>query len=229
MIELSDYELRLLALTVRQESRVAASAVLALAQELVAIPDRVSEELLGHIRLQWWRDQIEQGRASESPILPDLLTLINSQPQIQPQIMAIIDGFAGWLSLAKNLAEQQPPPHITSIACESFGRVFALLVQLQTTPAIPPEIAAEVGRDFALARMISSDQIPRSQLAVTAIQTIAATLHSNQSARRRSKTLPAAEVMIARRLKRLRRADYDRFAARLQRPDRLLPLLLLCR
>ncbi|HSR72756.1 MAG TPA: phytoene/squalene synthase family protein [Kiloniellales bacterium] len=54
-----DHDRYLAALFAPQERREALFALYAFNQEIARIPELVSESLLGHIRLQWWRDAIE--------------------------------------------------------------------------------------------------------------------------------------------------------------------------
>ena len=243
MIEIDDYEFRLISYSLRPDWRDDSAIFLALAWELMLIPDRVKEELLGHIRLQWWRDQINQGNLSDSPLMPKLVEILNRKPQLLPLIMEMIDGFAGWLSLVKNQGEaSQSFSTLEMAASDSFGRIFALMVAVQNHEGDRGhrgDLAIEIGRDYGLARMISTGQIPSYNLSFPLVQSLAETLSSNHRLRRANKPslrgtgsgtgLAAAELMIARRLSRLRRAGYDRFAVRLRKPDRLLPLLLLSR
>lgn len=52
--------------------RIELLALLALDVELANIPNKVSEEMLGHIRYTWWRESFEslqQGKVREQPIL----------------------------------------------------------------------------------------------------------------------------------------------------------------
>ena len=49
--------------------RPALAAIAAFASELARIPATVSEPTLGDIRLQWWRDTLAAGRASQRRVL----------------------------------------------------------------------------------------------------------------------------------------------------------------
>ncbi len=78
-----DPDRHLLSLFVKRSARPAVQALVLFLHELTKIRSSVSDTTLGHIRLQWWRDEIGKlyagGDGGQTPILSTLAPLIHAQ------------------------------------------------------------------------------------------------------------------------------------------------------
>lgn len=78
-----DPDRHLLSLFVKRSARPAVQALFLFHHELTRIRSSVSDTTLGHIRLQWWRDEIGKlyagGDGGQTPILSTLAPLIHAQ------------------------------------------------------------------------------------------------------------------------------------------------------
>jgi len=98
-------------------------------QELAYIPQTVTEPMMGYIRLQWWRETIEQietRRVEDHPLLEGLKTLVVSYPEMRDALLAMITA-----------REQE-------IASEGFATMEALEVHLSATAAAVLQCAVDV-------------------------------------------------------------------------------------
>jgi len=74
--------------------RTALLAVLAFHDEIARIRERVAEPMMGHIRLQWWRDALDRiGVAEDTEAAPllRLLAGLRLWPELRPLLAAVID------------------------------------------------------------------------------------------------------------------------------------------
>lgn len=72
-LQQADPDRALLSLRVDADKRPAVWALFLFNQEIARIRESVTDTTLGLIRLQWWRDNILEGRAQAHPLLPYLL------------------------------------------------------------------------------------------------------------------------------------------------------------
>lgn len=107
-------------------ARKAAAALYAFNAEIAAIPDKVSEPMIGEIRLRWWREVLDGGRESgDNPVAVALReTLVRHDLAPQP-LLDLID------ARVFDLYNDPMPDRITFEAyCGQTGSVLLQLVAL---------------------------------------------------------------------------------------------------
>jgi hypothetical protein len=67
MLRKEDYERYLFSLFIPTAERHFLWAILAFSLETAKIPEKVSEEMVGMIRLAWWRERVDDGYANNTP------------------------------------------------------------------------------------------------------------------------------------------------------------------
>jgi phytoene synthase len=93
-VSLDDKDRYISALYAPNERRRALIALYAFHNEIAAIPDLVSEPVLGEIRLQWWRDAITglyAGTIGDHPILRELAGAIAARNLDKSALLALLD------------------------------------------------------------------------------------------------------------------------------------------
>lgn len=142
-----DRDRYLLALFAPAERRAAVCALYAFNAEIALIPERVSEPMLGQIRIQWWRDGIDAAFAGNSVRRHEVLT---------PLAAAIRTGnlgrdhFARLLDARERDLAAEPPP--TLAALEAYAEETAAPLQLLVLEALDAGTAAnQAAREAAIA------------------------------------------------------------------------------
>tara|TARA_R110002072_G_scaffold96391_2_gene212080 strand:- start:512 stop:1357 length:846 start_codon:yes stop_codon:yes gene_type:complete len=105
MIEQYDHDRYLTVLYAPEDKRPALCALYAFNYEISRIRETVSEPMLGEIRLQWWREAIDDvyaGHPRPHEIMPDLATAITTNDLSRDRLMAMIEG------RARDLYEDSP-------------------------------------------------------------------------------------------------------------------------
>ncbi len=90
-----DHDRYLTILYAPEEKRDALYALYAFNYEISRIREGVSEPMLGEIRLQWWREAIDdifQGTVRSHEVMPSLAVAITEYDLSRDMLMAIIDG-----------------------------------------------------------------------------------------------------------------------------------------
>jgi 15-cis-phytoene synthase len=129
-------------------------AVVGFAAEMRRIPQMVTEPMMGELRLQWWRDQIE-GFAADQPTghaLADALAKASRRHQLQPLVLMAMtearafdlydDPMADAAALAGYLTKTEAAP-------------FSLVLQILQVDA-PVSLADLAGRAFGLTRLLAA-------------------------------------------------------------------------
>ncbi|MEM9988096.1 MAG: squalene/phytoene synthase family protein, partial [Pseudomonadota bacterium] len=84
-----------------EDKRAGALSILAFTAELREVPLRVTDPLLGAIRLEWWREALEEvfgnRPARRHPLVIALQTTLSSQPPLKPLLSEVIEGTALFL------------------------------------------------------------------------------------------------------------------------------------
>lgn len=108
-----------------QDKRDALVTLYAFDSEIKHIPTRVSEPMLGQIRMQWWREALSGERAAEArlnPLAASLIDLIHRAHVPMQGVLNLIDGEARVFDTE---------PRLDEAAFEKFyGLRFASLFQL---------------------------------------------------------------------------------------------------
>ncbi|MCB1520890.1 MAG: squalene/phytoene synthase family protein [Hyphomicrobiaceae bacterium] len=130
--------------------------------ELARIPASVTEPMMGEIRLQWWRDQIEDmapGRVSGHPVADALVDVVSRHGLSRDQIQASIDARSAELGIddIANLADLQRfcdaadgaafarRAHVLSAGSETAA--------VEREPVTPRELISAAGRASGAVRL----------------------------------------------------------------------------
>lgn len=137
--------------------RNALMTLYAFSVELARIPDIVSEPALGEIRLQWWRDVLEedQGEAS-APLADALLKVLDAHGLPIPLIQGMIDARSADLDGGgfKDL------PALKAYLYKSEGAVFELSARIAgCDAAVVPNAAKDAAVAYGLVRLMRN--VPR--------------------------------------------------------------------
>lgn len=150
LISANDEDLRLSLRYAAKEDRPRLAAIFALQIELRRIPGLVSEPPLGEIRLQWWRDAINEivrgGKAPPHPVVEALKSTAAVNKQMRDFAERLIDARARLLyePVFSSFAEFQ------SFVREAEAPMAMLAAMDGATP--PTEAIAMMGEAYALAR-----------------------------------------------------------------------------
>jgi NADH dehydrogenase [ubiquinone] 1 alpha subcomplex assembly factor 6 len=145
----------LAALFAPSERRAAVLALYAFNHEIARTREVVTEPLLGRIRLQWWRDAIDEayagGAVRAHEVMTPLAAAIREHGLSRGHFDAMID--AREFDLA-----DAPPATVSALedyCAETSGRLQSLVLEiLETTDDDSARTAREVGIAYALAGLI---------------------------------------------------------------------------
>lgn len=151
-VKAADY-LRFLAIQLApQSARPALYALTAFNLELARIAETVSEPMLGHIRLAWWRealDELAAGRAPRRhPVVEALATAHTASPQLLPLLQESIDARAADLDESL-LTEEGAWLGYLDHTAGAMARAWALVLHPALADAEAPHIAA-AARAYAM-------------------------------------------------------------------------------
>ncbi len=127
----------------------------AFAAELARIPATVSEPMLGSIRLQWWRDAIEQAPAGERtghPVADALTGVVRAHHLDTGLLLAMIEAREFDLSGALHSDDQGLLAYLEATEAHPFR--LSLAATGVDTPAAN-ELATTAGRAYGLARSLT--------------------------------------------------------------------------
>lgn len=145
-IEPGDPRRRLALAYARREDRAGLACLWALDERLGAIVASTREEMLGRIRLQWWRDSLaglgDTGAPAGEPLLGALASLVRAGRLEPEQLVRLVEGWAALLEgdLCASMLD--------SYASGRGGALFAATAQLVGAPA--PEGLEAAGAGWAL-------------------------------------------------------------------------------
>lgn len=108
-----DYERYLCALLAPPRHQPALMALLAFYQEIAGLHGRVSEPVLGFIRLQWWRESIETACGSEAAAREHEVTVPLTETIRRYRLRP--DVFEAMLKAREQDLEPDPPPDLTAL------------------------------------------------------------------------------------------------------------------
>ncbi len=151
---------RYLAATLAAEPhRPALIALAAFAADLVRISHTVTQPILGEIRLQWWRDNldiIDRGGRAGSPIADALAPAITSYELPLPLLVAMTE------ARAFDLYDDPMPdePSLAGYLSKTEAIPFELALRILGVAAQPAaSLAISAGRAFGLTRLLA--ELPR--------------------------------------------------------------------
>lgn len=132
------------------EPRSALFALLAFNQEVTKTRAVVSEPMLGEIRLQWWREaleEIEQGRPRANPVV-QALAAINGISDLIPYLSRVIDGWTDDL----HPTEETGIDYLETLARSTGGALHQslLLAQVPHAPNALLDAADHAGTAWSL-------------------------------------------------------------------------------
>jgi phytoene synthase len=152
------------------------------------IPAQVSEPMMGHIRLAWWREAIEELAAGQPPrahpVVEALADPIRRRVFDPTELDALVDARAGNLEAEPFAHEAALYAHIDA----TDGRVAALAAR-RLDPASPADATTEAMRAWWLAQLRRDSRLPPSIGLADAPRRVARHL---EAARRDLKALPVA-------------------------------------
>lgn len=115
---------------VPDEARGGWLAVLAFASEVIGAPGRVSNPMLGQIRLAWWREALDEifGSAPvrEHPVVRSMAITLRADEAMKPLLLRTIDGMDAFLttgtdsSVEEALASRRP---VYGALADALGRI----------------------------------------------------------------------------------------------------------
>lgn len=141
------------------QARADLMALYALNHVLSRIASQVSEEMLGHIRLAWWREAIEElaaGKAARAhPVVEALAEPITRGAFDPADLEALVEGRAGDLDPRTFDDEPDIYAHIDITA----GRLAAIAAK-RLDPSSPPRAVDFAIRAWGLAGLARSGRLP---------------------------------------------------------------------
>lgn len=142
---------------VPDEARAGWLAVLGYAAEVIGAPSRVSNGMLGRIRLQWWREALEEvfgsGAVREHPVARAMAMTLRQSPDLYVLLEAMADGMEGFLSHGSDSSIDAAVAARQSV----YGGLSEVLGVLANCPS-----GAEGLTLYALARSApDADAVPR--------------------------------------------------------------------
>jgi phytoene synthase len=152
----ADTDRALAALFAPRDARDDLFALYAFNAELARIADHVSEPHLGAIRLQWWRDAIEQAAAGDStghPVADAFGAALGRRALSRERIAALID------ARSFDIGEAMMPDRRTLNAYlfDTTGSLFALAAEILGAEGENRDLVAKAGgRAYGLVRVMRS-------------------------------------------------------------------------
>jgi len=155
------------------EDRQALAALYAFNQEVAKTRERVSEPMLGEIRLQWWRETIEglyTGTVRRHPVAEALAEAVGPRGLPQAEFQAVID------ARSADLYDDSPKSfdELTAYADASGGTLLRLAARICGAENEEALTAGErIGRAWALTGLlrglafqaaVSRNMLPRAEL-----------------------------------------------------------------
>jgi phytoene synthase len=122
----------------------------AFAGEIGRIAGYVSEPMIGRIRLQWWREALEQTPATGNPIAEGVRSLIARLPECHAHFAGVIDAREHELDAAFPASDTELDAHL--VATE--GAMFSLAMRICGDRLPDPGIATGAGRSYGIARTL---------------------------------------------------------------------------
>lgn len=145
-------------------------AVLAYAAEVIGAPGRVSNGMLGRIRLQWWREALDEvygGTPRRHPVVQALVATAKDRPELKSLLVSICDAMERFLEPGEDTSIEDAVSTRHSVygplaealgilaGCRSGGEALALAALSRTAAdrdALPAEDGTEPpARRFARA------------------------------------------------------------------------------
>ena len=164
--------------------RPALYALTAFSIELARIAETVSEPLLGHVRLAWWREALEELAANavprNHPVVRALAALLGQVPTLLPLLLAMVEARAGDLDESL-LAEEDAWLAYLDGTAGALHRAWALVLNAQAAEMHHARITqsargyAMIGLARAIPYMAAQGflRFPRARLATHHISALA--------------------------------------------------------
>lgn len=166
LVQKHDSDRFLCALMAPPAQRERLFTLLAFNHEIAKIRDVVSEPVLGQMRLQWWREMIEEGRVPAHEVGQPLGALLQAEPQLKPLMLELLEA-----------RERDLEP-------DEFDDISALAAYARST-ALPLLIAmgsenADIATGYALVGLMRSGRnghVPGAEIAKKAQEILAVRAH----------------------------------------------------
>ena len=215
--------------------REALFALYAFNYEIARVRDAVREPMLGHIRLQWWREAVETAFSSGAP---------RGHQIVLPLTAAIREygldrgGFDRLIDSRERDLDDEPPPTLAALedyAAASSGALAALAAALLGARKPAAQDAAEaVGTGYALAGLLRAAPYRKAagrpalppgvgipEIAAAARRHLARARADRRAVPRAALAALLPAVIASHYLRRLERAGCDPFAPELANSDPL--------
>lgn len=151
-----DYERFLAIQLAPRATRGALYAIVALNIELARIAETVSEPLMGHIRLAWWREALEEIQAGKKPrshpVVLALAELYTDHAEVFPLLQQMIDARAADLDTSL-LADDAAWRDYCNNTAAALHFAMAIVLDAQAAKAFAPMIRAE-GQAYAMLGLV---------------------------------------------------------------------------
>jgi phytoene synthase len=145
-----EFDRYLAALLAPEPARPALLALAAFAGELRRIPMMVSEPMMGHLRLQWWRDTIAAARPAGHPIADALSQAVERHALPRDHLIEIVSACEADLDAAPFTGPDDLLQHLAAIE----GRLFALAGMCLST-SLSDDLTRAAGRAYGVSRLLA--------------------------------------------------------------------------
>ncbi len=154
----ADREMWLATLHAPEPVRPALVALFALDRVLAEVPASVSEPLVGAIRLAWWREALARLDSAPAPAEPHLAAAAALLLPAGISGVALAGLTERWEA---RLAEDVGEAELRTAEAEGAARLFTLAGHvLGGAPELPPELAAALGRCWAVGEALPAGRVP---------------------------------------------------------------------
>jgi phytoene synthase len=145
-----EFDRYLAALLAPEPVRPAVLALAAFAGELRRVPMMVSEPMMGHLRLQWWRDTIAAARPAGHPIADALSQAVERHALPRDHLIEIVSACEVDLDAAPFARLDELLQHVATIE----GGLFALAGRCLST-SLSDDFTRAAGRAYGVSRLLA--------------------------------------------------------------------------
>lgn len=123
-------------------------ALAAFAGEVGRIPLSVSEPMMGRMRLQWWRERLDEGTGGGHPVAEAILSVAQRHDLPKGSLTELVDA-------QDDALDQAPFPDLAAVARHAErveGTSFTLASRIAGAP-LPAGLVGDAARAYGLARL----------------------------------------------------------------------------
>lgn len=196
----------LLAKRTRQRDLVVLAALVG---ELATIPARVSEPMIGHIRLQWWGDWLTNRETSGNAIADAATTLLEKHPAVTEDLRAMVEAQHGAIDALFAGAGHDHQRETGRFYAAAFSAASGLLHEQQKPGTDGPGTAPEVVKPAGFAYGTASTLLLLRSYAKLGVWPFPATPSSENEPDTQFKTAIPSNLVSDKKLARERRASVE--------------------